>query len=1066
MGKSSGKAILSVAGLFFGAFNPTAFGFAAGVNWAAGIMGASLFGNIWSATHQKKDSSSQTYSFDVLQNTSNADARIPVIYGTRKWGGYQTWHSTSSDKTVLTKDVLLCEGQISGISSVKANNILISDGSWLKYSGTSNVYFVVHKIKSAGWYSHIYLFVNGVQVKNVQAMNYTTGQMFAQIAAYSSEFSYHDSGMGGRFIDYYSSGTYYLPQVTTQGNLDGCSTINYTGAPTQSPPSNYDTVGGYKNCAWTRATLTSSAKLQGSNPTITCIVNGLLINDTRTSTFAYSENPAMIVRDYLLAKRYGLGRWIDSSMIDEDSFKECADYCDEVIAYYVPSTLSTYDAVQSKISALQLELDENPGYSTETRDNITDSINSLKKSLLNISTQPVSQELVTGPRYTTNIILADVQSHLDDLSQLLATFGGFLVFNGNKVGLRMEKNTEVSYDFTDDSICRTKEGKVDIKWETTSLADAPNQYSMKFYDPNNEYVGVKIQANDYGNQRERGKVVTKEVTLAGVTSQSQALRLGRIYLAKTKMCYGVCTFSTGTHAMHLQPGDVITITHGVLNKQPMRIVSLAEDNGKWTIKCQQWNSSIYSDYLDQSITFTNYTTIPNAFTDTVPNVTAMDFDQNYYVQSDGTAVSTITGTCKLPTYPFYSSTNIYVSTDLGITYSYLMSTTTGEFTMQGAIVGQVYIFKAVVVNTANRSSTGFISSQLLCTGKDSPPSDLKDFVVAQYNSQFVLQGKIPSDVDFNHCELRYDGTDWASSVFLATDITSFPTYISNTGVMDGTHVFRIKAVDNGGNYSANDKEYVLTVMNINTYKNVILSRNDLTDGLGTLENTVQLPSGYLVNPSGITYGDILGYDYTQYPTTYSGTNDTTCTYTSQVIDTGKIGWTNVNFCFKFESFADIDVINYGMIQDRTYGDYPSDTYQNISLPFETVITVRFSNDNITWTNWQTYVSAEYNFRYIQYKVIGIYTEGSRFFIESLQQYYDVHDVTVDKTISVPAGGTTVVYDEAFYSNPSDITMTVVGTTAAIYPRYTSNTKNSITITCYDTSGISVAASVHLIVKGY
>lgn len=974
MGKSTGKTVLSIAGLFFGAFNPTAFGFAAGVNWGAGVMGASLFGNIWSATHQPKQPG-QTYAFDVLQNTANADARIPVIYGTRKWGGYQTWHSTSSDKTVLTKDILLCEGQISEITNVKANNIPI-------------------------------------------------------------------------------------------GSLSGCSSANYLGSPTQSPPSNYDTVGGYKSCAWIRATLKSSDQLQGANPTITCIVKGKLITDTRSNSYAYSENPAMIVRDYLLSKRYGLGRWINSNMLDEDTYKECADYCDEVIAYYVPNTLSTYDAVQNKISALQLELDENPGYLSGTRDSITDSINSLKKSLLTISTQPVSQELVTAPRYTTNIILADVQSHIDDLSQLLATFGGFLVFNGNKIGLRMEKDTEVSYNFTDDNICRTKEGKVDIKWETTSLADAPNQYSMKFYDPANEYVGVKIQSNDFGSQRERGKVVTKEVTLAGVTSQSQALRLGRMYLAKTKMCYGVCTFSTGTYAMHLQPGDVITITHGILLNQPMRITQIAEDNGKWTIKCQQWNASIYSDYLDQSITYKNYTTVSNAFTDVVPNVTAMEFDQNYYVQSDGTAISTITGKCTLPSYQFYSSTNIYVSTDLGSTYQYLMGTSTGEFTMQGAIVGQVYVFKAVVVNTANRSSSGFISSQVLCSGKDAPPSDVSDFVVAQFNHQFVLQGKIPKDVDFNHCEVRYDGTDWNSSVFLATDITSFPCYISNAGVTDGTHVFRIKAVDNGGNYSSNDKEFVLTVMNINTYKNIILSRNDITDGLGTLENAVQLPSGYLVNPAGITYGDVLGYDYSQYPSTYGSTSDTSLTYTSPVVDTGKIGWTNVNFCFKFESFADIDAINYGMISDRTYGDYPNDTYRDISLSFETEITVRFSNDNITWTDWQTYVSAEYNFRYIQYKIIGTYSEGSRFFIESLQQYYDVHDVTVDETISVAAGGTTVTYDEPFYENPSDITMTVVGTTAAIYPRYTSNTKNSITITCYDTSGASVAASVHLIVKGY
>ena len=49
------------------------------------------------------------------------------------------------------------------------------------------------------------------------------------------------------------------------------------------------------------------------------------MKDTRTNNTAYSENPAMCLRDYLLNKRYGLGRWLTSDMIDEDSFKECAD---------------------------------------------------------------------------------------------------------------------------------------------------------------------------------------------------------------------------------------------------------------------------------------------------------------------------------------------------------------------------------------------------------------------------------------------------------------------------------------------------------------------------------------------------------------------------------------------------------------------------------------------------------------------------------------------------------------------------------------------------------------------
>jgi hypothetical protein len=274
-GKSTGKTLFSIAGLFVGAFNPELFGLglAGTVNWAAGIYGASLLGNIWSATHNSSSNGSQGYSFDVLNNNPNADARIPIIYGKRRWSGYETWHSTSNDKKTLVKDVLLCEGEISSITNVKANNLYVEGSS---------------------------------------------------------------------------------------AQVPDCSVERHYGAYNQTPPSNYTTTGGYKNCAWLRCNLKSSDKLAGGNPTITCDIEGRKVTDTRTSTYAYSENPATCTRDYLLSKVFGLGRWVDTSMIDEDSFRECADYCDEVIAYYVPNTLDSYEAVNNKIIALQTELAAHP----------------------------------------------------------------------------------------------------------------------------------------------------------------------------------------------------------------------------------------------------------------------------------------------------------------------------------------------------------------------------------------------------------------------------------------------------------------------------------------------------------------------------------------------------------------------------------------------------------------------------------------------------------------------------------------------------------------------------------
>ena len=72
-------------------------------------------------------------------------------------------------------------------------------------------------------------------------------------------------------------------------------------------PSNYNEVGGYPAMAWLDMNFIVSNELNG-NPSVTAVVMGKKVYDTRTKTTAYSTNPAMCLRDFMLSKRYGLGR--------------------------------------------------------------------------------------------------------------------------------------------------------------------------------------------------------------------------------------------------------------------------------------------------------------------------------------------------------------------------------------------------------------------------------------------------------------------------------------------------------------------------------------------------------------------------------------------------------------------------------------------------------------------------------------------------------------------------------------------------------------------------------------
>lgn len=64
-------------------------------------------------------------------------------------------------------------------------------------------------------------------------------------------------------------------------------------------------------------------------PTVTAKVRGRKVEDTRTSTTAWSDNPAMIVRDYVMAD-FGLNE--ASTDINDTLFEEAADVCDETVA--------------------------------------------------------------------------------------------------------------------------------------------------------------------------------------------------------------------------------------------------------------------------------------------------------------------------------------------------------------------------------------------------------------------------------------------------------------------------------------------------------------------------------------------------------------------------------------------------------------------------------------------------------------------------------------------------------------------------------------------------------------
>lgn len=807
-GKSVGKALFTIGSFFLGG------GFWTGLhaaNWLSGaVLGASLGSSIWSATHKPKTSNTNSPNiqrFDKAQETMSSTATIPVVYGYRKITGNQTFHETNSDQNTLHKHVVLCEGGIEGIESVSANDLLIPTGEQ-----TSNTVFTIQNTMYADATvykkgKHLYLYCNGTtkdlylankddassadtlwswQTSVPELITYinkigdgweafptaTTSKypgdlwdisqekQFIETVTFAGLFpprnSFEDNGYFYEFVrsELYPSGSGHGHRTRTVFNkykLGGAiscyqSPINIqastvTGGTSytfydSTPPSNYIDVGGYPKMAWLDMNFMVSNELNG-NPSVSCFVKGRKVYDTRTGETKYSTNPAMCLRDFILSKRFGLGKWITSENIDEDSFKEVADYCDEIITY--------------------------KGSSGET---------------------------VSCKRYELNIVIDQKQSALDWISDILGNFCGFLVCSQDKLFLRIEKPENVVYKFNDSN-------SSDLSVAPLALDDTPNRYSVAFIDPLNNWNSIEAIVEDFADQKNRGKIIEKSVSLEGTTSQNQALRLARFYRDYNSICFKTISFKTGQQAMHLEPGDVIEFSfHNVFKEEPFRITEIKENNdGTFEISARNYNENIYNDYLGATVQIYKYGTKETSLTGVVPEIKKLVLNQNYFINSDGSIVSDILGDIILPTYPYIRNILIYYAIDDSEVWEYFGSTIDNIFIINNAKIHVNYRFKIIVENTSGRCSEGYVSEPYYITGKDTPPSDVTEGRV-WYNpnsTEIKLIWTPVEDKDLKCYEIK----DKNFETIGRTITTSF-TY----EILDNeAHDFYIYAVDNGGNLS-------------------------------------------------------------------------------------------------------------------------------------------------------------------------------------------------------------------------------------------------------------------------
>jgi hypothetical protein len=142
--------------------------------------------------------------------------------------------------------------------------------------------------------------------------------------------SYQAIYLNGQEVTLDGSGNVTFPAEFTNVRI-----LQHLGSPTQTADSTLvSEVGEWtsdhaaKGVAYLYVRFEDASEFPTGIPTVSARIRGKKILDTRTSTTAWSDNPAMIIRDYLTSD-FGLKE--DSTTINDTLAEEAADVCDELV---------------------------------------------------------------------------------------------------------------------------------------------------------------------------------------------------------------------------------------------------------------------------------------------------------------------------------------------------------------------------------------------------------------------------------------------------------------------------------------------------------------------------------------------------------------------------------------------------------------------------------------------------------------------------------------------------------------------------------------------------------------
>jgi hypothetical protein len=761
-------------------------------------------------------------------------------------------------------------------------------------------------------------------------------------------------------------------------------------------------------------------------PNITFEVEGKKVFDPRTSATAFSSNPALCIRDYLLDDNYGLDA--DATEINDTNFQAVANTCDE----------------------------------------------------------DVSLTSGTEDRFTMNGSFTLQQSPKNIIENMLSTMAGNLIYSNGQFKLRAATYSTPAVTLSEQHFrtgitLNTRVSKKELFNAVKGLyAEPANNYQPQDYP---------ILTSSTFETEDNSERIFGEFNFPFTTSSTTVQRLAKIQLQKARQQISF-TSSFDLNAFQLDIGDTVQITNTRLgftnktfeltgwqfsmnqgNEAPIPVIDA---------EFRETASAVYdfstSDY--SSISSGKTTNLPTASTVSAPSGLTLTDELVQY--NDGTVIVKLVINFTAPTDNFSEIFEVEVKqlTDADGT------SVTDDFKLIGRGARTKFEFLNVIdkaqyqvrVRSVNifgvKSST--VTANRTIIGQIAPPSDVENFACNIVGKEAHLSFDPVPDLDLSHYRINYSpltsGAEWQNSIVLVKKLSRPGTSIV---VPAKTGTYLIKAVDKLGNVSINATSVVTQITTIGEFTD-LLTQNENPDFAGTTSDTVvtTLEDGAkcIVLKGNQLFDDVTGNFDAITSTLFDGGENATVkssgTYEfSQVVDAGAIVTTQITATLTQQ------VTDRARIFDFVSGDFddqPSNFDGDANTQCSSELQIAVSNDNVTFSTFQDFTIGDYTGRFFKFRVLMQSDNNTATpIVTAVGVTLQLEAFTVSENDVVSGTGTkSITYTKAFNLLDSiAITLSVQDMASGDKYAITSKSKTGFNIAFQNSGGTGISRTFDYVAKG-